>query len=142
MPHPVLNLAATSSGDELHLADWDHDGVPDLFFVRKSNTASGFVEVEVHSGLSGMQLFNAITTIPVANGLNYNYDVLDWDGDGVPDLVELETAGTASGMVEVHVRSGAVITNPFQTPLLDVASSIPQAKPGQLAQARVVPRMN
>src|SRR5690242_18971718 len=47
---------ATTLGNETHgrwlMADWDHDGIPDLVFVKTANTPSGFVEVHVASGKS------------------------------------------------------------------------------------------
>jgi hypothetical protein len=35
------------------MADWDRDGIPDLVFVKTSNTPNGHVEVHVASGKKG-----------------------------------------------------------------------------------------
>ncbi|WP_437544135.1 hypothetical protein WME97_34985 [Sorangium sp. So ce367] len=89
------------------LVDYDHDGIPDLTFIKTSNTATGRVEVFVASGASGYQtrvLSTPTSFRPEADGA---WQLVNYDQDGTFDLAFVKTSNTGSGTVEVHL-SGTV----------------------------------
>ena len=89
------------------MADYDRDGIPDLIFVKTANTPSGKVEVHIASGASNYQtrIFESATTFGVET--DGTWLMADYDRDGIPDLIFVKTDNTPSGMVEVHIASGA-----------------------------------
>lgn len=92
---------------DLGMADWNRDGTPDLFLVKKSNTGTRQVEAHVLSGAAGFRqwLIEIGTAQPV--GATMDFSVADVNGDARPDLVGVKRAATGSGKVEVHILSGA-----------------------------------
>jgi hypothetical protein len=88
------------------VADWDHDGRPDLFAVQTVGAASGHVEVGVFSGAStyGTEILHANTKVTEAP--DYDVSVADWDGDGVVDLVlaRRNQPGASNLAVTVPIR--------------------------------------
>ncbi len=103
------------------MADYDRDGIPDLVFIKTSNTGTGTVEVHIASGKSNYQtriLDTGTTFAPETDGV---WLMADYDKDGVPDLIFLKTSNTSSGYVEVFVMSGA---SNYQTQILDTASAL------------------
>ena len=89
------------------IADFDGDGVADLIFIR-TGPASGTNTVEVHavSGRSNYQtriLDSPSLYLPETVG---KWLLMDFNRDGVPDLIFIKTANTANNLVEVHVAKG------------------------------------
>jgi hypothetical protein len=104
------------------LADYDRDGKPDLVYVKTKNTGTGRTEVHIASGKSNYQtrileVGSAFEVMPPGDGA---WSMADYDGDGIPDLVYIKNANTATGSVEVHIASGA---SRYATRILDVASA-------------------
>jgi hypothetical protein len=94
-----LRLTATVSADG--------DGLPDLCYIKTSNTGAGTVEVHIASQNSHFQ------TRIWESGTTFN---LETDGTWLlipaktgpkPDLVFIKTSNTGTGTVEVHIASGA-----------------------------------
>lgn len=115
----ILETATTfnceSNGTWL-MADYDRDGIPDLVFIKTSNTPSGKVELHIASGSSRYQ--KRILETPTAFDCENDgiWTMADWDGDGRPDLVFIKTTNTPSGNVEVHIASAA---SNYQTRVLE-----------------------
>ncbi|KAI0452670.1 hypothetical protein F5B21DRAFT_526661 [Xylaria acuta] len=84
-----------------------NSALPDLVFIKTSNTPSGRVEVHIASGASNYRTRTQETATVFANENNGVWSLYDYDGDGVLDLVYIKTQNTGSGRVEVHVASGA-----------------------------------
>ncbi|KAI0467107.1 hypothetical protein F4859DRAFT_506914 [Xylaria cf. heliscus] len=84
-----------------------NSALPDLAFIKTSNTPSGHVEVHIASGASSYRTRTQETATVFANEDNGAWSLYDYDGDGVLDLVYIKTRNTGSGRVEVHVASGA-----------------------------------
>jgi hypothetical protein len=109
------------------LADFNRDGVPDLFGIKVRNTGTRNVEVHVLSGASGYQGWLLQTGIPIteADGsANYGaWKLANFDGDGVPDLFGIKVRNS-TGNVEVHALSGA---SRYQSWLVQVSVPILQA---------------
>lgn len=107
----VLGQAAKPSDRQFALADFDHDGVADLFtFFTSTESGSGMTEIHVLSGASGYSQFIDHVATPfelLGDTPNIRFVLADTDGDNIPDLVGIKEFNTGSGMVEVHVLSGA-----------------------------------
>ncbi|KAI1157403.1 hypothetical protein F5B18DRAFT_657723 [Nemania serpens] len=92
--------------------------LPDLAFIKTSNTPSGKVEIHIASGAS--KYTKRTMEIPTVfhNEDNGVWTLYDYNGDGILDLVYIKTRNTGSGKVEVHVASGASSYSQFilQTP--------------------------
>ena len=88
------------------MADFDHDGIPDLVFIKTANTPSNRVEVHVASGASNYQ--KRILEVPTTFGNETDGTWLmgEFQTWGLPDLVFIKTANTPNGHVEVHVAPG------------------------------------
>ncbi|KAI0517212.1 hypothetical protein F5B22DRAFT_134325 [Xylaria bambusicola] len=84
-----------------------NSALPDLAFIKTSNTPSGRVEVHIASGASGYKSRIQQTATIFGNEDNGFWSLYDYDRDGILDLVYIKTRNTSSGKVEVHVASGA-----------------------------------
>ncbi|KAJ3555123.1 hypothetical protein NPX13_g10426 [Xylaria arbuscula] len=96
--------------------------LPDLAFIKTSNTPSGKVEVHIASGSSKYATRTQETATIFGNEDNGFWSLYDYDGDGVLDLVYIKTRNTSSGKIEVHVASGASKYSRF---ILQTATGIP-----------------
>jgi hypothetical protein len=93
---------------ELHVADWDRDGIPDLAGIfRRGN--KGHTEIHVLTGASGFQKFGwqTETAFPsLDKDKDWELQISDWDRDGIPDLAGIFRRGN-KGHTEIHILSGA-----------------------------------
>ncbi len=98
----------TGDNYDFDMADWDRDGYPDLFVIKKNVTGTGMAEVHILSGASSFQRFIInISTAQHQTGNEYVFRVADWDGDGRPDLFGIKKNQTGTGSTEVHILSGS-----------------------------------
>ncbi len=106
--HTATVLGPTDDRHALSLQDWNGDKRLDLVVVQKSGTASGRTELRVVDGASSFQRF-LVETVTMLGPTDERHAVqlTDWNGDGRPDLVLVEKAGTASGRTELRVVDGA-----------------------------------
>ncbi|RYP70624.1 hypothetical protein DL771_005337 [Monosporascus sp. 5C6A] len=81
--------------------------LPDLVFIKTSNTPSGKVEVHIASGASSYRTRTLETATVFSNENNGIWKMYDYDGDGILDLVYIKIRNTGTKRVEVHVASGA-----------------------------------
>lgn len=72
------------------LTDWDGDGLIDL--LVGSNNFEFYKTVKIQDGNYYLQSQGDLTTASIA-GHNHGFTVVDWNGDGTPDIV----TGTESG---------------------------------------------
>lgn len=81
--------------------DFDHDGRPDLVFIKTRNAATGTVEVHVASASSNFQ------TIIYQSGSAFRQETDGfWSLTGTDgDLTFIKDAGTETGTTEVHVAT-------------------------------------
>ncbi|MFC7530911.1 FG-GAP repeat domain-containing protein [Actinoplanes sp. GCM10030250] len=134
--HTATVLAATG-GSQLSLADWNADGRPDLVAVQKSGTASARTELRILDGASNFQhlLLETATPLPATDD-RHAFSLTDWNADGRPDLVAVQTSGTASRHTEVRVLDGAAN---FQQDLVPAAVTPAAATPAAATPAAVNP---
>jgi hypothetical protein len=99
---------ADAANFEFALGDYNRDGRPELYCLKRSNAGSGHLEVHI---LGGVQFqfwqLHTITPITQADAANYAFAVGDYNGDGPPDLYCVKRSGTASGLLEIRILSGA-----------------------------------
>ena len=106
--HSASGFGPVSSGS-WQFTVGDRAGSGDLVGIAHSATGSGRTEVHALSRASGYQGWTTHTVTPLGytTDTQFSYTLNDLDGNGNPDLVALAMNGTASGMTEVHVLSGA-----------------------------------
>ena len=88
------------------LADLDGGSLPDLVYIKKFH-GEGATEVHVLSSRSGYQNFFMQTATGLhQTGDEADFDLADFDGDGILDLAYVKKHGTGSNTTELHVLSG------------------------------------
>jgi len=90
------------------VADFNQDGVPDLYAFRKSGGGSGHTEVHIYSGKDGFQtvLGHFVMPMPpVGIDDSWEFHTAYMDGDNIPDVVAVAKQNGAT--TEVHVVSGS-----------------------------------
>jgi hypothetical protein len=116
----ILPVTGTDYAWEFDIADYNGDGKPDVYVVKKTG-ASDKTEVHVMSGATNFTTYlsNVATTLHQTGTDNrWNFRVGDYNRDGIPDVYAINRQG-ASGRVEVHVLNG---TNGFQSFLANQAT--------------------
>ena len=89
------------------VADYNGDGIPDLFGVKVRNTGSGKVEVHVLNGATNFQKFllQTPTNISVDDAANFRWSIAN-TGSPKPPLYGIKINNTGTETVEVHVLNG------------------------------------
>lgn len=97
------------TGDEyiFRMADWNRDGQPDLFGIKKNMTGTGSTEVHILSGAGYQQFLLHIGTPQPETWYEYDFQVADWNRDGYQDLIIIKKYNTGTRSTEVHILSGA-----------------------------------
>ena len=92
-----------------HMADWDNDGIEDLIAIKKNNTGTKSTEIHILSGASRFQQFLLHTgsALHETNEEDFDFEVGDWDKDGILDLFAIKKSHTGTNSTEVHILSGA-----------------------------------
>ncbi|KAI1423235.1 hypothetical protein F5Y12DRAFT_758719 [Xylaria sp. FL1777] len=104
-----------------------NSALPDLVFIKTSNTPSGNVEVHIASGASNYKTRTQETATVFANEDNGTWSLYDYDGDGILDLVYIKTRNTRRNRVEVYVASGA---SSYSQVILQQATTFPRSNNG------------
>src|SRR5262245_52231329 len=75
---------------EFAIADWNHDGQPDLIAIKKNGTGTGTTEVHVLDGhtLNAFLVYSG--TALHETGDDFAFAVADWNGDGHPDIIAIK----------------------------------------------------
>jgi hypothetical protein len=99
-------LHSTDSMLDFTMADWNGDGHLDLIAI-KSNTETDGTGVHILSGASNFQDFILQTDTALHTTDNtFDFAMVDWNGDGRPDLVAIKKKNTNTKRTEVHVLAG------------------------------------
>ncbi|EMY60678.1 FG-GAP repeat domain-containing protein [Leptospira terpstrae] len=105
---PILQtgteLHETDANYDFDMADWNHDGTLDLVAFSK-NGESQSTEVHIFNGRNGKRLYSHATALH-PTGLDFRLFLKDWNHDGTPDLIALNTLSGHSKSTEIHVYSG------------------------------------
>jgi len=107
-------------------ADYNGDGVEDLWTIKKNNCGTGRTELHILDGTNfGRFLFQAGTGLGMVGNKDFQFGVGDYDGDGRNDLICIKVRNTGTRTTEVHVLSGA---SNFQRFLLQTGTRVEEGK--------------
>lgn len=121
----ALPIGATDENSEFRVADYNNDGILDLYWIEKH--AGGKTRLHILDGSTQFQSFLLQTDIPLGEtNLDTNFQVGDYNGDNKPDLYFIKKQ--AEGKTEVHVLSGSSGYQQFilhkRTPLNSVGEDV------------------
>ena len=115
-----LYRTGTDKGWNFQLADFNRDGISDLYIIFK-NGFSNSTEVHILNGSERYKsfIFSGSTALGKSGTDNrWIFKVADFNGDGRLDLYAIQRVG-ASGKTEVHVLNGA---DNFKSYLANIAT--------------------
>lgn len=101
----------TTFGEESNgvwqMVNYKNSGKLDLAYIKTQNTGTNKVEVHIASGSSVYK--TRVQEVPTTFGEETDgaWQLIDYNGDGILDLVFIKTSNTGTGDVEVHVATGA-----------------------------------
>lgn len=106
--HVGTGLHETHKHFVFKLADWDGDGIPDLWAIKKWATGTGRTEVHIFSGASNFAtpIFHGATALH-ETGESFSFDILPRGRTRPPDLVAISRSSTGTRSTELHILSGA-----------------------------------
>lgn len=108
------------------VGDYNHDGRPDVYAIKKQATGSATTEVHVLDGADGYKSFllqSATALEQTGTDESWAFGLGDYNGDGTTDLYAIRKQGGGSGTTEVHVLNGA---NGYQSFLGHHATALAQ----------------
>ncbi len=106
--------------------DYNRDGHPDVYMIKRTNTGTNSTEVHILNGADNFQSYLLQTGTAYAEtgtDNDYAYGVADFNGDGYPDVYVIARANTGTNSTELHVLNGA---NNFQSFLLQTGTVHPE----------------
>ena len=120
------NFVGASPRFQFQMADYDGDGIEDLFLFNRSQTGTGSTEVHVLKGPEYTSFLQQTGTALGDTGSDNRWKFLvgDYDRDGAIDVYAINKNGT-NGKLDVHVLDGST---GFQTALAQHATGA--AAPG------------
>lgn len=121
----VMPIGETDENSEFRVADYNNDGILDLYWIEKH--AGGRTKVHILDGSDQFQSFLLETVLPIGEtDLDSNFQVGDYNGDNRPDLYFIKKQ--AEGKTEVHILSGVSGYQDFilhkRTPLNSVGEDV------------------
>jgi hypothetical protein len=126
----VLNrstpLGQTGGNFTFQSAEWNGDGVPDLYAIKMYGSSSGKTELHILSGGNNFQapfLNQFVTGLHTTDPTQFAFALTDWNRAGKPDLIAIKKLGTSSNTTEVHIWSGE---SNYQTDILHQATQLEQ----------------
>lgn len=116
--HASTAMEETDSNVQFLVGDYNRDGYPDLYAIKKQGASS--TEVHVMNGSNNFQTWLLHTGTPLQKtGSNWEYQLSDYNGDGYLDLYAIDKSGAGSATTEVHILGG---NGNFQSWLLHTSS--------------------
>lgn len=90
------------------LADYNHDGVEDLFCIKLRNTGTKTSEIHILDGSTNFSSYLLQTgTVLGEAGNAFKFVVGDINNDGFVDVCAIMVRGTGSSKTEIHILDGA-----------------------------------
>jgi secreted trypsin-like serine protease len=86
--------------------DYNKDGVPDLWAIKRHTTSSGRTEFTVLNGANPSQGLYGSGTVLHTVGDDFVFAVADYNNDATPDIWAIKVQNTGSNMTEMHVING------------------------------------
>lgn len=105
--HTSTALHRTDDNFEFLVGDYNHNGRPDVYCIKKNGTGSGKTEVHILNGENNYQnfLLQTPTALHETDG-NWQFCLGDYSHDGCLDLYCIAKRNTGSHSTEVHILSG------------------------------------
>jgi hypothetical protein len=115
-PYHILQSAPTALHQtddnwEFEVADHNRDGMPDLYAITRYDPGSGRTAYHVLNAPNPSQYLVHAATALHPTDQNWDFEVADYNRDGVPDLYAVNKQDCGSGRTAYHVLNG---TNPGQ----------------------------
>jgi hypothetical protein len=101
------------------VADYNRDGVPDLFVFKKVGGSSGRTEVHIYNGADGFHTALGHFPMPMpptGSDDAWEFHVADYDGDSIPDVIAIAKQNGATTEVHVVSASSNYTTYSLETP--------------------------
>jgi hypothetical protein len=124
-------LHQTNNDYEFGVGDWNGDGIPDLFVIKKCCASNGKTEVHIMNGADpdgsgslkpfGAWLNNYATLLGTTDSA-WTFEVVDYNRDGRLDVSAVKMSGSPT--TEVHIMSGS--GTPFSTWIIRTATPLAQ----------------
>ncbi len=115
-------LSETGNNFEFCVGDYNRDGIPDLYAIKKHGTDTRKTEVHILNGANAYQSFSLQTGTGLhETGDNFEFCVADYNKDNIPDLYAIKKSGTGSKKTEIHILDGA---NAYQRFLLHTSTGL------------------
>ena len=120
--HAGTCLHKTEDNFEFLVGDYNHNGRPDVYCIKKYGTGNGKTEVHILNGANNYQnyLLQISTALHETND-NWQFCLGDYNKDGCLDLYCIAKRGTGSHSTEVHILSGR---DNFQSFLLNTGTKL------------------
>jgi hypothetical protein len=101
-------LHETGDNFEFQVGDYNSDGYTDIFAIKKSETGTNSTEFHVLDGATNYQscLLQTGTALH-ETGDNWDFQVGDYNGDGLMDILGVKQSATGSNSTEIHILDGA-----------------------------------
>ncbi|MBW4546944.1 MAG: DUF4347 domain-containing protein [Symplocastrum torsivum CPER-KK1] len=101
-------LHETGDNFEFQTGDYNGDGYTDIFAIKKSETGTNSTEFHVLDGATNYQscLLQTGTALH-ETGNNWDFQVGDYNGDGLMDILGVKQSATDSNSTEIHILDGA-----------------------------------
>ncbi len=94
----------TDDNYEFQLGDYNRDGKPDLYAIKKQNRVNNFTEIFVINGANNYQSYLLKTaTVQAKTDDNYEFELGDYNGDKIPNLYAIKKQNTGSNKTEVYI---------------------------------------
>lgn len=107
-------LHQTGNNFSFLVGDYNNNGTPDLFAIKKNGTDSRKTEIHILDGASKFSKFLLQTKTGLEeSGDNWAFCLGDYNKDGCLDLYCIKKNGTGSHTTELHILSGKDKFNSF-----------------------------
>lgn len=102
--HNGTALEQTDKSTEFAVGDYDSDGHPDIYAIKKYGAGAAKTELNILGGEMNYSQFilNTGTSLAAADD-SFTFGIGDYNGDGKPDLYAIKKFNTASKTMEVTI---------------------------------------
>lgn len=102
--HNGTALEQTDKSTEFAVGDYDSDGHPDIYAIKKYGAGAAKTELNILGGEMNYSQFilNSGTSLAAADD-SFTFGIGDYNGDGKPDLYAIKKYNTASKTLEITI---------------------------------------
>ncbi len=122
--HGDTALGMTGDNFDFQATDYNHDGITDIIAIQKSGTASGRTEIHILDGATNYKSWLLHTdTVLAPTDNTWDFQVGDYNGDGITDIIGIKKSNAGTHTTEVHVLNGATQYRSF---LFQTGTAMPE----------------